>query len=350
MRSSERPARARVGARSPGRPARTPRRRWRGRAGRPASAAPAPTGDGGAVGGIARRRPSTVPACRGPAGCSAHSSDDLPEPLRPITATTSPRGTWRSTPAQRDDVAVAHHQPAPVEPAPRVLAAPRATTVTSGRRNQGVEALAEAAGLAAGVAHRQRHRVPAGQAAELHDRRGERRRGRARSAAAERAEPSVEQHDGVGVLHHPLEPVLGHDDGDAEVVDEPGDGGEHLLGGGGVERRGRLVEHEDPRVGGEHRADGDALLLAARERAQGAAAQLGDAEQVERLLHPLAHHRLGARRAAPWRRPAPPPPCRSRSRPAGPGPPCPRRRRGRGAGACWCRGRRRRRARPGGRR
>ena len=69
------------------------------------------------------------------------------------------------------------------------------------------------------------------------------------------------------------------------------DGGEHVLGGGRVERGRRLVEHEDARVGREHRADGDALLLAARERAQGAIAELGDAEQVERLLHPLAHHR-----------------------------------------------------------
>ena len=41
----------------------------------------------------------------------------------------------------------------------------------------------------------------------------------------------------------------------------------------------------------EHRADGDALLLAARERPQRAIAELSDAEQIERLLHPLAHHR-----------------------------------------------------------
>ena len=109
---------------------------------------------------------------------------------------------------------------------------------------------------------------------------------------ARRAEPSSRSTHRVGVLHDPLEAVLGHHDGDAEVVDEAGDGGEHLLGGRRVERRGRLVEHEDARVGGEHRADGDTLLLPARQRAQGAAAQVGDAEEVERLLDPLAHHRL----------------------------------------------------------
>ena len=52
-------------------------------------------------------------------------------------------------------------------------------------------------------------------------------------------------HDAVGVLHDALEPVLGHHHGDAEVVHEPRDRGEHLLGAGRVERRRGLVEHED---------------------------------------------------------------------------------------------------------
>ena len=99
-----------------------------------------------------------------------------------------------------------------------------------------------------------------------------------------------EEHHAVGVLHDALQAVLGDHDGDAEVVDEAGDRGEHLLGRGGIERGGRLVEHQHPGVGGEHRADGDALLLAARQGPQGSVAQLGDAEQVERLLDPLAHH------------------------------------------------------------
>ena len=70
---------------------------------------------------------------------------------------------------------------------------------------------------------------------------------------------------------------------------EPGQGGEHLLGRGRVEGRGRLVEHEDARVHGQHRADGDPLLLPARQGAQVAGPQVGDTEQVEGLLDAAAH-------------------------------------------------------------
>ena len=97
-------------------------------------------------------------------------------------------------------------------------------------------------------------------------------------------------HHAVGVLQHPLEPVLGHQHGDAEVVHEAGHGGEHLLGRGRVERRGRLVEDEHPRVRREDRADGRALLLPAGQRRQRAVADVGEPEQVEHLLDPLAHH------------------------------------------------------------
>ena len=97
--------------------------------------------------------------------------------------------------------------------------------------------------------------------------------------------------DGVGVLEDPLDPVLGDDDGDGEVVHETGDRGEHVLGARGVQGRGRLVEDDDPGVGGEHRPDGDPLLLATGQLPQGGAAQVGDAQHVERLLDPLAHRR-----------------------------------------------------------
>ena len=96
-------------------------------------------------------------------------------------------------------------------------------------------------------------------------------------------------HDGVGVVQHPLDPVLGHDDGDGEVVHEPGDGREHLLGAGGVEGRGGLVEQDDAGVRREHRPDRDPLLLPSGQLTQRDVAQLGDAEQVEGLLDPLAH-------------------------------------------------------------
>ena len=116
-----------------------------------------------------------------------------------------------------------------------------------------------------------------------------------RAGGGQASRAVLEQHDGVGVLHHPFEPVLGHHDRDAEVVDEARDGRQHLLGRRRVERRGRFVEHQDPRVGGEHRSDRHALLLSAGERAQRAPAQLGDAQQVEGLLHPLPHDGLGHR-------------------------------------------------------
>ena len=163
-----------------------------------------------------------------------------------------------------------------------------------------------------GVAHRQRQRRPPRDAGRA--RRPAARRRRARASV--RASPSVtatvaaEVHDPVGVLHDALEPVLGDDDRRPEVVHEPRDRGEHLLGRGGVERGCRFVEHEHARVRGQHRTDRDALLLAARQRAQRAVAQLGQSEQVERLLDALAHHVGRERRAAPSRTRALPRRCR----------------------------------------
>ena len=82
----------------------------------------------------------------------------------------------------------------------------------------------------------------------------------------------VDEDDSVSVVHDALQPVLRQDHRDAEVVHDPVQGGEHLLGCDRVERRGRLVEHEDLRPGGEDRGDGDPLLLPSRERAQGPSA------------------------------------------------------------------------------
>ena len=55
-----------------------------------------------------------------------------------------------------------------------------------------------------------------------------------------------DEHDPVGVLHDPLEAVLGQQHGDAEVVHQAGERGEDVLGRGGVEGGGRLVEHQHP--------------------------------------------------------------------------------------------------------
>jgi hypothetical protein len=151
--------------------------------------------------------------------------------------------------------------------------------------------LADRPGGAAGVTDRQRQRPPGQRATELDDRRGHRRglQHRRRRAVSHRSVAGQVDHP-VGVLHHALEPVFGQHHRDAEVVHEAGHGGEHLLGRGGIERRGGLVENEHARMSGEHRTDRDALLLAAGQLVQGSRAELGQAEEVEGLLDALAHH------------------------------------------------------------
>ena len=74
----------------------------------------------------------------------------------------------------------------------------------------------------AGVAHRQRQRVPAGEPAEVDDRWGDRRRprGRRRASPARTRAVAAHVHDAVGVVHDTFEAVLGDQHGDAEVVHE----------------------------------------------------------------------------------------------------------------------------------
>ena len=207
----------------------------------------------------------------------------MPAPLRPISATTSPArsaGRRRAAPG-RPPYRTTRRAPRPP------LAGRRRRRDRGGRR----AAARQLAGAAPGVAHRQRQRRPAGQPAELDDRRRD-RRGRqhlGRGADHQRAAAAGDEHHAVGVLHDALEPVLGHQHGDAEVVHQPLQHGEHVLGRGRVEGGGRLVEDEDARVRGEHRADGDALLLAGGQRGERPVAQPGEAEQVERVLDPAAH-------------------------------------------------------------
>jgi hypothetical protein len=77
-------------------------------------------------------------------------------------------------------------------------------------------------------------------------------------------QPSVtgQPHDPVGEVDDALETVLGHQHRQADVVHEAGDRREHLFGGSGIERRGRLVEHEHPRRRRQHGPDGHPLPLA----------------------------------------------------------------------------------------
>ena len=136
--------------------------------------------------------------------------------------------------------------------------------------------------------------MPAGRAAELDDRRDNRRRGEQLGGLAD-PDPAVarEQAHPVRERNDPLEPVLGEQHRDADVVHEAGQGGQDLLGRGRVQRRGGLVEDEQAGVHGEHRADRDPLLLPPGERAQVAVPQVGDPEQVEGLLDPAAHRVAG---------------------------------------------------------
>ena len=129
--------------------------------------------------------------------------------------------------AHGDDRSVAHDDPARVERRGPGRDRPRHCGRRISRREPGEEWLR----AAARVAHRQRQRRPTREAAELDDRR---RDARAREQLGRIAvldgAVAGNVHDRVGVLHDAFEPVLGHHDGDAEVVHEPRDRREHLFG------------------------------------------------------------------------------------------------------------------------
>ena len=76
-----------------------------------------------------------------------------------------------------------------------------------------------------------------------------------------------------------------HDRGAPLLVDAP-QHAEQLVAGDGVELGGRLVEQQQPRPGGERRAERHALELAAGQLVRRAVEQPGDAERERRLLDP----------------------------------------------------------------
>lgn len=157
----------------------------------------------------------------------------------------------------------------------------------------GGQAGQERSGPAAGVADRQGERGPAREAAQGDHRRMDRgdghdlRRGADDRGRARRRQ----QQDPVGVLDDPLQPVLRHEHGRAQVVDQPLEDREDLLGRRRVQRGRRLVQHQHLRVRGQHRADRHPLLLAAGQRRDRPVAELVQPQQVQGLLHPAAHHR-----------------------------------------------------------
>gem|GEM_PF-1962577 len=104
--------------------------------------------------------------------------------------------------------------------------------------------------------------------------------------------PAQQHRDPVGVVRHDAHVVGDEQHGEIALPGEPREELEDLLLHGHVERGGRLVGDEDPRLGGQRQRDRDALLLApgqlVRVRAQ-PQLRLGDLdepEQRERLLPP----------------------------------------------------------------
>ena len=153
--------------------------------------------------------------------------------------------------------------------------------------------MAELRGVAAGVSDRERDGRPSGHTGEADDRRrelggGEDLGGRSGSY---RSRCGTELDDDVGEMHDALEAVLSDEDRRALVVDEAGEGSQHLLGRDRVERGRRLVEHERPGRGGKGGADGDALALAARQCRDGPLAQRVQVQGVEHVFDPTTHRR-----------------------------------------------------------
>ena len=287
-----------------------PRPRSRGRAGRRRSAGPGRRGYGArcrrARRGPGRRR-SPCPPRRLPLPWRAHSSEDLPDPLRPIRAVTVPGRSLRETSWTANVAPWVTVTPRASRPPDGVSVAPGASTGGGGpSRSRRPTARRRASRTVSGSGTQPAARPSSTSGGATGESVEQRRRG-----CPTRTPPWPSRtHQGVGEGQHPLEPVLGQHHRDVEVVDQPGQRGQHVLGRGRVERRGRLVEHQDPRVHGEHRAERDALLLAA------ARAGAGRGSAGRRCPAGRASPRRGgawsrpAGRAAPCRRRAPPRRCR----------------------------------------
>jgi hypothetical protein len=107
---------------------------------------------------------------------------------------------------------------------------------------------------------------------------------------------ALTQHrDPVADLDGLVEVVGDEDDGLAQLALEADQLVLEVVSGDGVDGAERLVHQQHRRVGGQGARHPDPLLLAAGELARVAAVELGrlQAHQVEHLLHPVPHPRLG---------------------------------------------------------
>ena len=213
-----------------------------------------------------RRRSARGRPCRRRARAgrpSVRSRVVLPEPLRPSSATTSPRADLEVDPPRARGGRRGRRRA-------RARAATTGAAVPAraiGRRPAARPARPSTA-QRAGVAHGERQRVPAEQPAEVGDgrRAGVAGEHGAPVAPAAAMPPAGDEHGAVGERRGALEPVLGEHDGRAEVVVQSGERGEHVVGALRIELRRGLVEHEHRGRGGQRAGDRAALALAARQR------------------------------------------------------------------------------------
>ena len=230
------PGRA-TATRGPPAPAR--RRPSRGRAGRSGSAAPARRARGGPrPAGRGGSWPRDVDRCRRAADrCPAPptAARTCPTPLRPISATISPACRSRST--SRTATRSPYLTTTRAHPSGRSRGRRRRDGAR--RRGDQREPVPQRAGRPAGVAHATAAAAATRRAGPAPRPAARRRRPPARAAggAVDDGAVGADLQHPVGVLHDALEAVLGEHHGDAEVVHEPGDRREHLLGRGRVQRR-----------------------------------------------------------------------------------------------------------------
>ena len=137
----------------------------------------------------------------------------------------------------------------------------------------------------------ERHRLPRQRLAQPHERRPklDLRQHLARLVDQHRAAVVRQVDHPVYIRQHALQPVLGEQDGQAQVGVEAHQGVEHILGRLGIQLRRRLVQHQDMRSQRQGGADRHALALAAGECLERPVAQRLQVQQVERLLDAHPH-------------------------------------------------------------
>ena len=102
----------------------------------------------------------------------------------------------------------------------------------------------------------------------------------------------VHHHDLIGERQRLVLAVRDVDEGNVELLLEPAKLGPHPDPQERVERRERLVEQQDLRIGDERARERDALLLAARQLRRNALGVLGHGDELEELHRLLAPRRL----------------------------------------------------------